>query len=149
MYSLLSQEEENSVVENFLQDLMETEVLDFGMAENLKVNSDETRKTWRDPNVTIEMRHKQVKENRARRDAERDKMRKEKEVLREAREEAWRLEQGKQARKRQEACKQEEMIQQEMIRLRREMKEKRNVDLLARNMYNYNICTQPNLCFKF
>ncbi|XP_056594148.1 coiled-coil domain-containing protein 191 isoform X2 [Triplophysa dalaica] len=134
MYSLLSQEEENSVVENFLQGLMETEVLDFGMAENLKVNSDETKKTWRDPNVTIEMRHKQVKENRARRDAERDKMRKEKEVLREAREEAWRLEQGKQARKRQEACKQEEMIQQEMIRLRREMKEKRNVDLLARNM---------------
>lgn len=127
------------MVENFLQDLMETEVLDFGMAENLKVNSDETRKTWRDPNVTIEMRHKQVKENRARRDAERDKMRKEKEVLREAREEAWRVEQGKQARKRQEACKQEEMIQQEMIRLRREMKEKRNVDLLARNMYNYNI----------
>ncbi|KAA0704741.1 Coiled-coil domain-containing protein 191 [Triplophysa tibetana] len=134
MYSLLSQEEENTVVENFLQDLMETEVLDFGMAQDLKVNSDETKKTWRDPNVTIEMRHKQVKENRARRDAEREKWRKEKDVLREAREEAWRLEQGKQARKRQEACKQEEMIQQEMIRLRREMKEKRNVELLARNM---------------
>ncbi|KAI7792739.1 coiled-coil domain-containing protein 191 [Triplophysa rosa] len=134
MYSLLSQEEENSVVENFLQDLMETEVLDFRMAEDLKVNSDETKKTWRDPSVTIEMRHKQVKENRARRDAEREQMLKEKEVLREAREGARRLEQEKQARKKQEARKQEEMIQQEMIRLRREMEEKRNVELLARNM---------------
>lgn len=122
------------MVENFLQDLMETEVLDFGMAEDLKVNSGETKKTWRDPSVTIEMRHKQVKENRARRDAEREKMRKEKKVMREAQEEARRMEQENQARKRQEARKQEEMIQQEMIRLRREMEEKRNVEQLARNM---------------
>lgn len=134
MYFNLAQEEENSVVKNFLQDLMETEVLDFGMAEDLKVNSDETKKTWRNPSIIMDMRHKQVKENRTRRDAEREKMRKEKEVLREAREEAWQLEQEKQARKRQEARKQEEIIQQEMIRLRREMEEKRNVELLARNM---------------
>lgn len=134
MYFNLAQEEENSVVKNFLQDLMETEVLDFGMPEDLKVNSDETKKTWRNPSMIMDVRHKQVKENRARRDAEREKMRREKEVLREAREEALRLEREKQARKRQEARKQEEMIQQEMIRLRREMEEKRNVELLARNM---------------
>ncbi|XP_065114232.1 coiled-coil domain-containing protein 191 [Paramisgurnus dabryanus] len=134
LYSHLAQEEENSVVENFLQDLMETEVLDGRLVEDLDMNSDSIKKTGIDPSITMEMRHKQVKENRARRDAEREKLRREKEMLREAREEAWRLEQEKQARKRQEAREQEVMIQQEMIRLRREMEEQRSVELLARNM---------------
>lgn len=134
MYFHLAQEEDNSVVHNFLQDLMETEVLDFGIMENLKVDSDLCKRNWRDPSITMEVRHKQVKENRMRRDAKRDKLRKEKEVLKEAREEAWQLEQEKQRKKRQQARRQEELIQQEMIRLRREMEEKRNVEQLARNM---------------
>ncbi|XP_056307185.1 coiled-coil domain-containing protein 191 [Danio aesculapii] len=134
MYFHLEQEEENSVVHNFLQDLMETEVLDFGMVENLKVDSDQSKKRWRDPSLTMEVRHKQVKENRIRREAEREKLRKEKEVLKEARQEVRQLEQEKQRKKRQEAQRQEELIQQEMIRLRREMEEKRNVEQLARNM---------------
>ncbi|KAK9953339.1 hypothetical protein ABG768_017341 [Culter alburnus] len=134
MYFHLEQEEDNSVVHNFLQDLMETEVLDFGIMENLKVDSELSKKKWRDPSITMEVRHKQVKENRMRRDAELDKLRKEKEALREAREEAWQLEQEKQRKKRQQARRQEELIQQEMIRLRREMEEKRSVEQLARNM---------------
>ncbi|KAK2870058.1 hypothetical protein Q8A67_024450 [Cirrhinus molitorella] len=134
MYFHLAQEEENSVVHNFLQDLMETEVLDLGIVEDLKVDSDQSKKRWRDPSITMEVRHKQVKENRMRRDAERDKLRKEKEALREAREEAWQLEKEKQRKKTQEARRQEELIQQEMIRLRREMEEKRSVEQLARNM---------------
>ncbi|XP_016121403.1 coiled-coil domain-containing protein 191-like, partial [Sinocyclocheilus grahami] len=64
MYFHLAQEEENSVVHNFLQDLMETEVLDFGIVEDLKVDSDQNKKKWRDPSITMEVRHKQVKENR-------------------------------------------------------------------------------------
>ncbi|XP_016127286.1 coiled-coil domain-containing protein 191-like [Sinocyclocheilus grahami] len=136
MYFHLAQEEENSVVHNFLQDLMETEVLDFGIVEDLKVDSDQNKKKWRDPSITMEVRHKQVKENRMRRDAEHEKLHKEKEVLREVREEAWQLEKEKQRKKRQEAHRQEELIHQEMIRLRREMEEKRSVEQLARNMYN-------------
>ncbi|XP_050954672.1 coiled-coil domain-containing protein 191 [Labeo rohita] len=134
MYSHLAQEEEDTVVHNFLQDLMETEVLDLGLVEDLKIDSDQIKKRWRDPSITMEVRHKQVKENRMRRDAERDKMRKEKEALKEARDEAWQLEKEKQRKKRREACRQEELIQQEMIRLRREMEEKRSVEQLARNM---------------
>ncbi|XP_067291394.1 coiled-coil domain-containing protein 191 [Pseudorasbora parva] len=134
MYFHLAQEEDNSVVHNFLQDLMETEVLDFGIMENLKVDSDLCKKNWRNPSITMEVRHKQVKENRMRKDAERGKIRKEKEALREAREEAWQLEQEKQRNKRRQARRQEELIQQEMIRLRREMEEKRSVEQLARNM---------------
>uniref|UniRef100_A0A8C1AJ79 Coiled-coil domain containing 191 n=2 Tax=Cyprinus carpio TaxID=7962 RepID=A0A8C1AJ79_CYPCA len=134
MYFHLAQEEENSVVHNFLQDLMETEVLDMGIVEDLKVASNQNKKRWRDPSITMEVRHKQVKENRIRRDAERDKLQKEKGALREAREEAWQLEKEKQRKKRQEARRQEELIQQEMIRLRREMEEKRSVEQLARNM---------------
>lgn len=140
MYFHLEQEEDNSVVRNFLQDLMETEVLDFGIMENLKLDSDLSKKKWRDPSITMEVRHKQVKENRVRKDAELDKLRKEKEALREAREEAWRLEQEKQRKRRQQARRQEELIQQEMIRLRREMEEKRSVEQLARNMYNKHKC---------
>ncbi len=148
MYFQLAQEEENTVVHNFLQDLMETEVLDLGIVEDLKVDSDQNKKRWRDPSITMEVRHKQVKENRIRRDAERNKLRKEKEVLREAREEAWQLEKEKQRKKRQEARRQEELIQQEMIRLRREMEEKRSVEQLAQNMYDNHksICAlQPQL----
>ncbi|KAF4095866.1 coiled-coil domain-containing protein 191 [Onychostoma macrolepis] len=134
MYFHLAQEEENTVVHNFLQDLMETEVLDLGIVEDLKVDSDQNKKRWRDPSITMEVRHKQVKENRMHRDAERAKLRKEKEVLREAREEAWQLEKEMQRKKRQEARRQEELIQHEMIRLRREMEEKRSVEQLAQNM---------------
>uniref|UniRef100_A0A8C1YL79 Coiled-coil domain containing 191 n=1 Tax=Cyprinus carpio TaxID=7962 RepID=A0A8C1YL79_CYPCA len=103
-------EEKNSGVHSFIQDLMETGV------------------------ITIEVCHKQVKENRMRRDAEREKLRKEKETLREVREEAWQLEKEKQQKKRQEARRQEELIQQEMIHIRREMEEKRSLEQLAHNM---------------
>lgn len=136
MYFHLAQDEENTVVHNFLQDLMETEVLDLGTVEDLKVDSNQNKKRWRDPSITMEVRHKQVKENHMRRDAERNKLRKEKEALRDAREEAWQLEKEKQRKKRQEARRQEELIQQEMIRLRREMEEKRSVEQLAQNMYD-------------
>ncbi|XP_051543307.1 coiled-coil domain-containing protein 191 [Myxocyprinus asiaticus] len=150
MYSHLVKEEDKSVVHNFLQDLMKTEVLDLGILEDLKVDSDKNRKKWRDPSITMEMRHKQVKENRSCRDVEGDKMRKEKEVLRKAREEAWRLELEKQRKKRQEAHRHEEMIQLEMIRLRKEMEEKRNVEQLARNMErdrlqkHYSVIPKPH-----
>ncbi|XP_052452152.1 coiled-coil domain-containing protein 191 [Carassius gibelio] len=142
MYFHLAQEEENSAVHNFLQDLMETKVLDMGIVEDLKVDSNQNKKRWRDPSITMEVRHKQVKENRMRRDAERDKLQKEKEALREVREEAWQLEKEKQRKKRQEARRQEELIQQEMIRLRREMEEKKSVEQLARNMERERLSKQ-------
>lgn len=119
---------------NFLQDLMETEVLDSGMVKGLRLDS-EMEKKRRDPSVTMQVRHQQVKERRLRRDAERERLLREQEVRREAREEAQRLEREEQRRRRQEAHRQEELLQQEILRLRREMEEKRSMEQLARKMY--------------
>ncbi|TRY56448.1 hypothetical protein DNTS_032915 [Danionella cerebrum] len=130
LYFHLEQEEENTVVHSFLQDLMDTEVMDSGTLGHLSGEI----KRWRDPSITMEVRHKQVKENRIRREAEREKLRKEKKLLREAREEARLLEEEEQRKRRQEARQQEQVIQEEMIRLRREMEEKRSMEQLARNM---------------
>ncbi|XP_026871980.2 coiled-coil domain-containing protein 191 [Electrophorus electricus] len=134
MYSHLAQEDESFVVHNFLQDLMETEVLDSGISEDLCLDLEKEKKRGRDPGVTMELRHRQVKENRVRREAAQERQRREAEVRREAREQARRLEWAKQRRKQQEARKQEELLQQEVIRLRREMQGKRRTEQLARKM---------------
>ncbi|XP_076868794.1 coiled-coil domain-containing protein 191 [Brachyhypopomus gauderio] len=135
MYSQLAQEDESFEVHNFLQDLMKAEVLDSGTAEDLGLDAEtEKKQRGRDPGVTMELRHRQVKENRARREVERERQRRVEEVRREAREEAWRLERAEQRRKQQEARQQEELLQQEVMRLRREMQERRRTEELARKM---------------
>uniref|UniRef100_A0A8C7PHJ7 Coiled-coil domain containing 191 n=1 Tax=Oncorhynchus mykiss TaxID=8022 RepID=A0A8C7PHJ7_ONCMY len=135
LYSHLAEEEESSAVNNFLQDLMEREVVDSGIVEDLALDSEERdRRMRRDPSLTMEARHRQVRENRARRDAERERLHRERVARRQAREEAQRREQGEERRRRQEARRQEEMVQQEMVRLRRETEERRNLEQLARQM---------------
>uniref|UniRef100_A0A8C8FBA4 Coiled-coil domain containing 191 n=1 Tax=Oncorhynchus tshawytscha TaxID=74940 RepID=A0A8C8FBA4_ONCTS len=135
LYSHLAEEEESSAVNNFLQDLMEREVVDSGIVEDLALDSEERDKRMRrDPSLTMEARHRQVRENRARRDAERERLHRERVARRQAREEAQRREQGEERRRRQEARRQEEMVQQEMVRLRRETEERRNLEQLARQM---------------
>uniref|UniRef100_A0A674D6N5 Coiled-coil domain containing 191 n=1 Tax=Salmo trutta TaxID=8032 RepID=A0A674D6N5_SALTR len=135
LYSHLAEEEESSAVNNFLQDLMEREVVDSGIVEDLVLDSEERdRRMRRDPSLTMEARHRQVRENRARRDAERERLHRERVARRQAREEAQRREQGEERRRRQEARRQEEMVQQEMVRLRHETEERRNLEQLARQM---------------
>uniref|UniRef100_A0A8B9GTW2 Coiled-coil domain containing 191 n=1 Tax=Astyanax mexicanus TaxID=7994 RepID=A0A8B9GTW2_ASTMX len=141
MYSRLAQEDESFEVNNFLQDLMEREVLDSGEVEGLRLDTEVERKR-RDPGLTMQLRHQQVKERRLRRDAEREKHHKEQEVKKEAREEAQRLEREEQRRRKLEARKQEELIQQEMIRLRRHLEDKRNMEQLARKMERERLETQ-------
>ncbi|KAL1006529.1 hypothetical protein UPYG_G00073470 [Umbra pygmaea] len=135
LYSLLAEEQESSAVNSVLLDLMEREVVDSRTAEDLALDSEERdRKKRRDPSLTMEARHRQVRENRARRDTEREKLQKEREVLRQAREEAQRSEQEAERLRRQEERRQDEMLQQEMVRLRREMEGKRNLNQLAWQM---------------
>ncbi|KAK6299620.1 hypothetical protein J4Q44_G00296530 [Coregonus suidteri] len=135
LYSHLAEEEESSAVNNFLQDLMEREVVDSGIVEDLALDSEERdRRKRRDPSLTMEARHRQVRENRARRDVERERLHRERVARRQAREEAQRREQEDERRRRQEARRQEEMVQQEMVLLRREMEERRNLEQLARQM---------------
>uniref|UniRef100_A0A671W6S0 Coiled-coil domain containing 191 n=1 Tax=Sparus aurata TaxID=8175 RepID=A0A671W6S0_SPAAU len=133
LYKCLAEEEEHSAVNGFLQDLMEREVLDCGVMEELALDVGQTKRKFRDPIVTMEARHLQVRENRARREDERKRQHREKEAQRQAREEAKRRERGEEMRRKQEAKRQEEMVQQEMMRLRREMEERRGLEQLVRH----------------
>ncbi|XP_067108128.1 coiled-coil domain-containing protein 191 [Osmerus mordax] len=132
LYSHLVEEEDSCAVNNFLQDLMEREVLDSGTVEDLSLDSEREKKRVRDPSITMEARHRQVRENRAQRDALRERQRRDKEMRREAREEAQRREKEEERRRRQEARRQEEMVEQEMVRLRRQMEERRSLEQLVR-----------------
>ncbi|KAM7369894.1 hypothetical protein PAMP_011182 [Pampus punctatissimus] len=132
LYNQLAEEEEYSAVNSILQDLMEQEVLDSGMMEELALDVGQTRKKFRDPIITMEVRHQQVRENRARREAEKQRQQRERETLWGARKEAMRREREEERRKKQEARRQEEMVQKEMVRLRREMEERRGLEQLVR-----------------
>ncbi|KAM6908466.1 coiled-coil domain-containing protein 191 [Lycodopsis pacificus] len=132
LYNCLAEEEEQSAVNSFLQNLMEREVLDSGVMEELALDVGQTRKKFRNPIVTMEARHLQVRENRARREAERQRQQGEREARWEAREEAKRRERDEETRKRQQARRQDEMMQQEMVTLRRQMEERRGLEQLVR-----------------
>ncbi|XP_028424747.1 coiled-coil domain-containing protein 191 [Perca flavescens] len=132
LYNCLAEEEEHSAVNSFLQDLMEQEVVDSGVMEELALDVGQTRKKFRDPTVTMEARHLQVRENRARQEAERQRQQREREARRGAIEEAKRRERVEDTRKKQQGRRQEEMVQQEMVRLRHQMEERRGLEQLVR-----------------
>ncbi|KAM4718347.1 coiled-coil domain-containing protein 191 [Anableps anableps] len=131
-YECLVEEEEQLAVESFLQDLMKQELLDSGMMEELSLDDREKQKKFRNPAITMEARHQQVRENRARREAERQRKQREKEAQRDAMKEAKRKEKEEEMRKKQQERVEEEMVQQEMVRLRRLMEEKKSMGHLAR-----------------
>ncbi|XP_015196679.2 coiled-coil domain-containing protein 191 [Lepisosteus oculatus] len=132
LFSHLEQEAESSAVHSFLQDLMEKEVVESGVMDDLRMDTERKRRS--DPRVTMEVRHRQVKESRARREAEQERRRRDSALQREARAAARRLLQGEERRKRLEAQRQEELIQREVVRLRKDMAEQRSVAGLARQM---------------
>ncbi|KAK0134583.1 Coiled-coil domain-containing protein 191 [Merluccius polli] len=123
LYSHLAEEEEGEAVSSFLQDLMDRELLDPGTAEDLVLDLDQGGRKTRDPSV---------RENRARRDAERESQRRAREARRGAEEEARRRERAAEARRREEARRQEAMVQKETVRLRRQMEEQRALEQLVR-----------------
>ncbi|XP_061831473.1 coiled-coil domain-containing protein 191 isoform X2 [Nerophis lumbriciformis] len=118
LYTHLDQEEEHRAVSNFLHDLQEQEVLDARTMEQL--TQDARHRKFNDPLVTMQVRHQQVREKRARRDAAGEEARRRERELEER-------------RKRQEARRrQEEMVQQEIVRLRRQREERKGLELLLR-----------------
>lgn len=135
MYSQLALEDESLEVSHFLQDLMETDVVDCETVQGLRLDAYNEKKRSCDPNVTMEIRHKQVKERRAQRAAAQERQRREQEVRREVLETAKLLEYEEQRRRKQEAQRQEQLLQQEVVRLRREMQEKRSMEQLARKRF--------------
>uniref|UniRef100_A0A3Q2CGQ0 Coiled-coil domain containing 191 n=1 Tax=Cyprinodon variegatus TaxID=28743 RepID=A0A3Q2CGQ0_CYPVA len=135
LYSCLVEEEEQFAVQSFLQDLRGQELLDSGTKKGLSLDDRERLKRFRNPIVTMEARHQQVRENRARREAEKQRKQMEKEEQRDARKEAKRREKEEEMRRKQQEHREEEMVQQEMIRLRKLKEEKKSQEHFARLRY--------------
>ncbi|XP_077480805.1 coiled-coil domain-containing protein 191 [Stigmatopora argus] len=116
LYDHLVEEEEHHAVNNFLQDLKEQKVLPGRMVEKLALDGIRTNRNFADPVVTMELRHQQVRENRA--SAEDAKKKREMEL-----EEKKRVE----AKKRQH-----EMVRQEIVRMRRQREERKGLEMRLR-----------------
>ncbi|CAN9506299.1 unnamed protein product [Ophioblennius macclurei] len=125
LYNHLAEEEEQSAISNVLQGLMKQEVLNPQLMMDLTLDAGQKR--LRDPILTMELRHQQVREKRARREAEKQRQQIEKEARQGTMEEAKRKEREAQMKRMQEAHRQEEMVQQEIVKLRRQMVQRRDL----------------------
>ncbi|XP_073749636.1 coiled-coil domain-containing protein 191 isoform X1 [Callorhinus ursinus] len=121
----LEEEEESTTVQKFIDHLLHKKVVDSGMLEDLGMNGNQDKQQQKDPRLTMEMRHKQVKENRMRHEKELERQRMEKALKKSVFLEAQYLVQEEKKKKALEAKKEEEEIQREMVKLRREIIERR------------------------
>ncbi|XP_071995034.1 coiled-coil domain-containing protein 191 isoform X2 [Engystomops pustulosus] len=132
LYDFLEKETENT--QDFLQNLLQKEVVDSGILESLRSEKGHKTPKQRDPRVTMEVRHQQVKENRAQRQREAERRRQELALKRSAMTEAQALLQEENRRRILRERKEEEEIQREMVKLRKEMNERRRVMEEARRV---------------
>lgn len=121
----LEEEEEGTTVQKFIDHLFHKDVVDSGILDDLGMKGNQDKKQQKDPRLTMEMRHKQVKENRLRREKELERQRIEKTLKKSTFLEAQYLVQEEKKRKALEAKKEEEEIQREMVKLRREIIERK------------------------
>uniref|UniRef100_A0A8C8T5W2 Coiled-coil domain containing 191 n=1 Tax=Peromyscus maniculatus bairdii TaxID=230844 RepID=A0A8C8T5W2_PERMB len=121
----LEEEEENATAQKFIEHLLHKEVVDAAMVEELGRKENQGKRQQKDPRLTMEMRHKQVKENRLRREQQVEFQRKENALKKAAFLEAQCLVQEEKRRKALLAKKEKEGIQREMVKLRREILERR------------------------
>ncbi|NXB99126.1 CC191 protein, partial [Orthonyx spaldingii] len=124
--SSLECEMESSSVQKYLQHLLQSEAVNCGIAKHLRLEEIKEKKKLEDPRIIMELRHKQVKENRMKHQKVLELHRQEeslkKAILAEARLRA----QEEDRRKALQAKKEEEKIQREMVKLRKEMAEKKH-----------------------
>ncbi|XP_004706545.1 coiled-coil domain-containing protein 191 [Echinops telfairi] len=121
----LGEEEESTSVQKFMDHLLHKDVVGSGILDDLGLQEYQDPRQQKDPRLTMEMRHKQVKENRLRREKELARQKMEKALQKSAFLEAQCLVQEEKKRKALEAKKEEEEIQREMVKLRREILERR------------------------
>nr|XP_045004182.1 coiled-coil domain-containing protein 191 [Jaculus jaculus] len=122
----LEEEEESTTVQKFIDHLLHKEVVASVMMEDLGMKENQDKKQQKDPRLTMEMRHKQVKENRLRREKQLQQQRLENALKKSAFLEAQFLVQEEKRRKALETKKEKEEMQREMIKLRREILERRH-----------------------
>uniref|UniRef100_A0A8C0BIE5 Coiled-coil domain containing 191 n=1 Tax=Buteo japonicus TaxID=224669 RepID=A0A8C0BIE5_9AVES len=124
--SYLEHELESSSVQEYLQHLLQSEVVNCGVAEDLRLEDIKEKQKLVDPRIIMELRHKQVKENRMRRQKALELQRQEKSLKKSVLSEAKLQAQEEDRRKALKAKKEEEEIHREMVKLRKEMAEKRH-----------------------
>ncbi|XP_041066534.1 coiled-coil domain-containing protein 191 isoform X3 [Carcharodon carcharias] len=125
LYSYLEQEKESAAAQTFLQQLLETKVVESGILEDLGVEEERQQKKYKDPRLSMEARHQQVRENRLKRQSKLEQQKQEKAMKKFAHVKAQRLLREEDRRKALQAKKEEELIKKEMVQLRKEMMERR------------------------
>ncbi|NXP56741.1 CC191 protein, partial [Heliornis fulica] len=124
--SYLERELESSSVQDYLQHLMQSEAVNSAIVKNLRLECIKEKRKLVDPRIIMELRHKQVKENRMRRQKALELQRQEKSLKKSVLSEARLQAQAEDRMKALKAKKEEEEIQREMVKLRKEMAEKRH-----------------------
>ncbi|KAM6096970.1 coiled-coil domain-containing protein 191 isoform 2-T2 [Chlamydotis macqueenii] len=124
--SYLERELESSSVQKYLQHLLQSEAVNCEIAKDLRLEDIKEKQKHADPRIIMELRHKQVKENRMRRQKALQLQRQEKFLKKSILSEAKLQAQKEDRRKALKAKKEEEEIQREMVKLRKEMAEKRH-----------------------
>ncbi|KAM6283808.1 coiled-coil domain-containing protein 191 isoform 2-T2 [Spheniscus humboldti] len=122
--SYLEHELESSSVQEYLQHLLQSDVVNCGIVENLRLEDIKEKQKLADPRIIMELRHKQVKENRMRRQKALELQRQEKSLKKSVLSEA-KLQAQEEDRWKALKAKEEE-IQREMVKLQKEMAEKRH-----------------------
>ncbi|KFZ47372.1 Coiled-coil domain-containing protein KIAA1407, partial [Antrostomus carolinensis] len=123
----LEYELESSSVQEYLQHLLQSEVVNCGIVEDLRLEDIKEKQKLVDPRIIMELRHKQVKENRMRRQKALELLRQEKSLKKSVLSEAKLQAQKEDRRKALKAKKEEQEIQREMVKLRKEMAGKRHI----------------------
>ncbi|KAJ7402877.1 coiled-coil domain-containing protein 191 [Pitangus sulphuratus] len=123
--SYLEREMESSSVQKYLQHLLQSEDVNCGIMKHLRLEDIKEKQKLADPRIVMELRHKQVKENRMRHQKALELQRQEESLKKAMLSEAKLRAQEEARRKALKAKKEEEEIQREMVKLRKEMAEKR------------------------
>ncbi|NWQ61948.1 CC191 protein, partial [Neopipo cinnamomea] len=123
--SYLEHEMESSSVQKYLQHLLQSEDVNCGIMKHLRLEDIKEKQKLADPRIVMELRHKQVKENRMRHQKALELQRQEESLKKAILSEAKLRAQEEARRKALKAKKEEEEIQREMVKLRKEMAEKR------------------------
>ncbi|XP_063275962.1 coiled-coil domain-containing protein 191 isoform X1 [Prinia subflava] len=124
--SYLECEMESSSVQKYLQHLLQSEAVNCGIAKHLRLEEIKEKKQPADPRIIMELRHKQVKENRMRYQKALELQRQEESLKKAILSEARLRAQEEDRRKALQAKKEEEEIQREIVKLRKEMAEKKH-----------------------
>ncbi|KAE8621191.1 hypothetical protein XENTR_v10004715 [Xenopus tropicalis] len=133
LYQHLEQETDSTTAQDYIQQLLHKEVVDSGILDDLWSGRSKPKKQ-RDPRLTMELRHQQVKENRAKRQQEQERQRQERALRKAALSQAQLMVQEENKKKALKAKMEEEEIQREVVKLRKEMTERRKVMEEARKL---------------